>query len=517
MEKRSFFLVALFTVLLVAGCREKTADNDDALRTAIGEDTEYWYGVYMQGVKVGHSMTRTRVVEERGERLVETVTSSTIESQKGRDTVRLQVSATSLETLDGDLRRFSRSIDTGAGPQIASGHVADGQLTIEDLAGGNRSLKWLSECRGFHAWQKMLAASPPPDGEVRGFRALDDSFLIIAPQELAGGKWEETSTPAGAKKLRRMEHRLTMPDGQRRATQLWIDERGTCVKLRDDTMDIEFHLMPRDAALKPATEKLNLLYDTMVRLEGPLANARRTRWVRYRVSVARGEAEKMFAASPAQAVRRVDADIVELIVRAVTPSTTLSEAVAGIAFPEETRQPDAAHLKANHYISADDPRVAAMASEAAPAERDPFRLAVALEAHVHGAIKEFAYSQAFLTAAEVARGGKGDCSEHAVLLAALLRARGMASRVVVGLVYVDREAAMGYHMWTEAWIDDRSAGGRWVGFDATLGEGGVAADHIQVATTNLERGLADPALVSLGQLLGAKPRIEVAEAHYRER
>ena len=40
------------------------------------------------------------------------------------------------------------------------------------------------------------------------------------------------------------------------------------------------------------------------------------------------------------------------------------------------------------------------------------------------------------TAAEVARSREGDCTEHAVLLAALARARGIPARVAMGLVYV---------------------------------------------------------------------------------
>jgi hypothetical protein len=493
--------------VLLAGCGEKPAEHS----VALGQDAERWYGVYMQGVKVGHSVTRTRILEENGEKLVETVTSGLIETQKGEAVVRMQLSSTSVETPDGGLRRFSRTNESGAEPEVARGSVHDGQLTIHDTTGANRSLAWLPATRGFHAWEKILAASPPPAGEVRRFDALDESFLTIVPQELVGGKLEETSTPAGTKTLRRMEHRVEMPGGQRRATQLWIDEHGLCVKLRDDTMDMEFHRMSRETALAPADKKLNLLYDTMVRLDPPLANARRTRWVRYRVTLERGETEKLFATGPMQDVRGIDSHAVELVVRAVSPTTNLADNTGGQTFTAEGPAPDETYLKPNHYIAAGDPRVVAMARSVASVERDPWLLAIALERHVHTAIKQFDYGQAFLTAAEVLEAGKGDCSEYAVLLAALLRERQIPSRVAIGLVYVENAVAMGYHMWTEAWIN-----GRWVGLDATQGAGGIAADHIKVAATNLEGGLADPALLSLGQLLGAKPKIEVIESQYRE-
>jgi transglutaminase-like putative cysteine protease len=47
-----------------------------------------------------------------------------------------------------------------------------------------------------------------------------------------------------------------------------------------------------------------------------------------------------------------------------------------------------------------------------------------------------------------------------VLLAALCRARGIAARAALGLVYVARNQEFAYHMWTEAYI-----GGKWIPLD----------------------------------------------------
>ena len=51
------------------------------------------------------------------------------------------------------------------------------------------------------------------------------------------------------------------------------------------------------------------------------------------------------------------------------------------------------------------------------------------------------------TAKEVARTLAGDCTEHAVLAAALGRAAGIPTKVATGLVYF--QGMLGYHMWTE--------------------------------------------------------------------
>jgi hypothetical protein len=78
------------------------------------------------------------------------------------------------------------------------------------------------------------------------------------------------------------------------------------------------------------------------------------------------------------------------------------------------------------------------------------------------------YATVYASASETARTRTGDCSEHGVLLAALLRADGIPSRAASGAVYLPPGAVadgpvFGWHMWTQAIID-----GHWVDLDATL-------------------------------------------------
>ncbi|MDJ0711922.1 MAG: transglutaminase domain-containing protein [Woeseiaceae bacterium] len=88
-----------------------------------------------------------------------------------------------------------------------------------------------------------------------------------------------------------------------------------------------------------------------------------------------------------------------------------------------------------------------------------------LERFVYDHISNKTYSRAFDLASRVAASSEGDCTEHAVLLAALARANGHYARVVFGNLIIDSEdglAAFG-HAWTE--VHD---GTEWQIFDATL-------------------------------------------------
>ncbi|MSR40762.1 MAG: hypothetical protein EXS10_02540 [Phycisphaerales bacterium] len=129
------------------------------------------------------------------------------------------------------------------------------------------------------------------------------------------------------------------------------------------------------------------------------------------------------------------------------------------------------------------------------------------------------FKTAFGSASEAAISRSGDCTEHAVLLAALCRADGIPSRVVSGVVYVEgaqvQGSAWGWHMWTQALVDVQGATGKqtsgvWMDLDATLSTRFHAA-HIAVAVSDLSAGAADPAFLGALALIG-KMKIELVPA-----
>lgn len=105
----------------------------------------------------------------------------------------------------------------------------------------------------------------------------------------------------------------------------------------------------------------------------------------------------------------------------------------------------------------------------------------------------------FASASEVARTQRGDCSEHAVLLAAMLRADGIPSRVVSGLVYVPGigaagKGSFGYHMWTQALVDGDDGLQVWIDYDATMlaatQPGAALNTHVPFDATHIALGIS---------------------------
>ena len=109
-----------------------------------------------------------------------------------------------------------------------------------------------------------------------------------------------------------------------------------------------------------------------------------------------------------------------------------------------------------------------------------------IEAFVADYVQDKNLSIGYASAAEVAASRQGDCSEFAVLTAAMCRSLGIPAQVVMGIAYVDDFAGLqtgfGGHAWVCAYVGDK-----WVGLDSAFkssGRGGYDAGHIAQAVGN---------------------------------
>jgi transglutaminase-like putative cysteine protease len=167
-----------------------------------------------------------------------------------------------------------------------------------------------------------------------------------------------------------------------------------------------------------------------------------------------------------------------------------------------------AALTPNFFLDSTDKVVVAMA--ATSSGKTPWEIARALERMVHEKMSTTS-GIGFATAGQVARELRGDCRQHAMLLATLCRARGIPSRTALGLVYiVDRPTgrpALGFHMWTEVYCD-----GAWRGLDATLGEGRIGPGHVKVTDTTWADA---PSLAPLLPVLRVMGRLKATVVSFR--
>jgi hypothetical protein len=163
-------------------------------------------------------------------------------------------------------------------------------------------------------------------------------------------------------------------------------------------------------------------------------------------------------------------------------------------------RPDPSYLRSSTVLQSDDPRVRSLAQNAGKGSEE--EVAKAINAWVNRSIEKKTLSVGLATAAEVAKNLTGDCTEHAVLAAAMGRARGLPTQVAMGLIYT--EGVFGYHMWTEVWDDG------WHALDPAFGQAAADATHIKLAESSLEQGFIDDGLLGLVRLI-SNLGIEIVE------
>ncbi len=131
-------------------------------------------------------------------------------------------------------------------------------------------------------------------------------------------------------------------------------------------------------------------------------------------------------------------------------------------------------------------------------ERDPVKVTKKIVNWVYRNLEKRP-TFSFPSALETLKKKVGDCNEHAVLTAALLRAVGIPNRICIGLIYL--EGKFFYHAWNMVYL------GKWIQVDSTLNQVPVDATHIMLFCGNI----ADQAKITgkIGRL-----KIEVVDYSY---
>jgi transglutaminase-like putative cysteine protease len=146
---------------------------------------------------------------------------------------------------------------------------------------------------------------------------------------------------------------------------------------------------------------------------------------------------------------------------------------------DETPESLAPYLRANAWVRSDAPEIRRLAGRidtqpGRPLDSRMKRLGRAVSSRISGAADYLGYADAV----QALRSGRGDCTEYAVLLAALARAQGIPARIAVGMAYSNRfagrEDAFNPHVWVQ--VHD---GTRWVSYDPALD--GFDSTHVALA------------------------------------
>jgi len=159
------------------------------------------------------------------------------------------------------------------------------------------------------------------------------------------------------------------------------------------------------------------------------------------------------------------------------------------ALPQTMNQ----YLKSSALIQSDHPQILAAVSKITRPDESPLAKSQKIATWVYKSISKKPVLSV-PNALEVLNNKVGDCNEHAVLTAALLRAAGIPAQIEAGLVYLN--GRFYYHAWNLAYV------GSWITVDSVFNQ--IPAD---VTHLRLVRGEGSEQLDLLG-IMG-KIRLEV--------
>jgi len=440
-----------------------------------------WHAVYIQDRHVGyHHERETREGTGDAVRFVNEVEQQFTIRRAGID-LKVAIQSRVTEDARGRLVFFTRSETQGAQTHVTSGTVEGDWLVLTTTHGSTRMTRRVPNPGGLCPWglrrlAQRMGYEPGTTYRARAFvpdfpeRAIDVTVRV--------GPREPVRLFEVTKQLHRVQTELGILPGV--PSVQWVDEEGNVWLTRvvlAPGLAVEMRRATREVALAPH-EPADLLLNTFVRVDRPIPTPRTLESLEVRLSPLPGaQLDLQLPSSPWQHVESTGAGVLVHVRRAhVDPAKSYAIPYTGNRYEELT--------KPTPWLETQDPAVAQMSREALGDERDAVRAARRIERYVAGVIENKDLGSGMATAAEVAAQKSGDCTEHAVLAAALARAAGIPSRVVGGLVYMPAlpgspGGGFAYHMWTEVFV------GEWLPIDAALG--GHDATHLAL----VKSGLAD--------------------------
>lgn len=502
-RRLAFSSIHVFAIVFLLYAQQLRAEDGTEKWELIDER---WYILEIGGAKAGFS----HAVTEKTADQYRTTSDTQMEIDRGGVKMKIRLETAFIETLQGEPINIEFLSEMSRQPKRSRWKFTPEHIIQTTIDGERKSAKKLPLPQG--EWLTPQAADrfakQQRDAGVQEFtfRTLDPQNgaepLSITSKRVGEGVYDhgKTSIPVTIWSTTTDVLNVT-------ATEKF-DAAGNLVHQDMPLMgmSIVMRLSSKEEAQAAGGQVPELLFASVIKPDKPIANHMKAARATLRLKTKNGQMPELPSCGAQRFVMGKDGRTATLTID-INDNLEASEAEAS----------DQAYLDSSTLVDSDDPLVRKLAQRADAREvkkegvSDAMKRAEALRRLVRRHITRKGMETAFAAASETARMKEGDCSEHGVLLCALLRADGIPARVATGLVYADAfagaEGIFGWHMWTQALID-----GKWVDFDATLPVR-YNATHVLTSTSSLADGLGAGDMAAALQLIG-NLEIEVVDVQY---
>lgn len=489
LEPRRIGVLLAFVVL---GGRGLAAEEGELVR-------ETWDAAFVGDDKIGHFHSQTRRVQGGGREVLHTRLVGQLAIQRFGDVMEMHSVADYYELPDGRLyatnltARISNEASTSQGRLVPGGRF----LVVVDAKGSKveQAIDWPAGVLGPYGQEQSLRTNPMTPGHVREFYTFLPEMNLVAKRTLRAIR-REPITLLNAKTLEALLVAETN-DKVPVESSLWLDDAGNVVKSLLPIADLSMttYRVTKEEALaasRPATVDVGL--QTLIQPDKPATNAHSAKSATYLLQFGDKTAADSIPEAGYQRILSRDGNNLVVRIQRTTPDPKE---------PGQSPPPGEEYLESNVYLQPDDPKIIAMAREVTRGATSNWEKATRLERWVEENMANQDFSIGFAPSSEIIETRQGDCTEHAVLLAAMCRAVGIPSKVAMGLVWLEGSKAFGYHMWTEVYVE-----GDWHPIDGTLGQGSIGGGHIKIAEGSLKGVDANSTFLPIFNVIG-KLKIQV--------
>jgi Transglutaminase-like superfamily len=476
-----------------------------------------WLQVRLQGQPIGYSSRIVRSYPERGKILYRTETEQVIKFKRLGAELELRTRSRVIEDAAGVVLNFEQRREQGEVPVITRGY-REGENMVVFYRGQEQTFPLVSTALGPYAQElrKRQIILQPGTTQSAIFFSEDHPQKVVRAQTTVEGQ-QTIEGLSSEEPLWCLRQNLDVLAGLEIKT--WVNVRGETKRMLvpfGGLGELEMIASPREVALQPISGK-EVMRPSLIVPSQPLLSVKTLGEARYFIT---GAGPLRPPEGREQRVLQDTLGGTQIVVqRAAFNEEAITWQIPATMMPHL-----APYLAATPYLEVDDAQVQLLARELIGTERHPLRAARRIEAFVREFITKKDLSVGFASAAEVARLPVGDCTEHAVLVAALGRAVGLPTRLVAGLAYLPPPpmdtrsnsnpspsapdyGVFGFHLWAEAYLGPDL----WIPLDASLG--GFDVGHIALLKTALDEQGPSPnpnsaLFLPLMQLMG-RLRIEV--------
>jgi hypothetical protein len=433
-----------------------------ATATAAMAETKVDYlTVLVGGKKMGH-VKNTR---ETDGKVVTTTQETVLSVNRMGMMITVKVVETAVETPEGKPQAFKSVQDMGIMSQTIEGKIdADGKVHVTTTAAGQKktSTETWPEGAVLSEGLRLLALNKGiKDGTKYQAKAYMLSMLRAVEADVAIGAMKDVDLLGRVVRLTEVKTILTAPTGKIESTS-YVDQDADAQKVIAPMMGMQMEMVActKDVALSPS-DPVDFFDKVVAASPTPLEGVASARAITYRIQPAGKKTDLSFVTSPSQQVERAtDGNSVVTVSPVKIPR--------GDKFPYKGDDADALKaLKPTRFLECDDNEVRDLATKAIGKAADTAEAASKVQTFVGRYINKKTLSVGYATALETVHSREGDCTEHAVLAAAMCRSAGIPAQVVTGLAYVKKLGARGDVFVPHAWFRVM-AGGKWIDYDAAL-------------------------------------------------